>query len=70
METQEQKADKRLGELKQGVFFRLNFISAVTSKCLLVAVDGDNPCPRLISVEEKVTHATPSRPRFPNIVGR
>ena len=48
--------------MKQEIFSKLDFIAAVTSKCLLVSVEGGNPCPRLIRVEEDVTHtSTPSR---------
>jgi len=51
----ERKADTMLGEMRQEVFSRLDFIAAVTSKCLLVSVEGSNPCPRLIRVDEDVT---------------
>jgi len=62
MRTFELKAETALGDVKQEIFTRLDFIAALTSKCLLVSVQGDNPCPRLIRVDEDVTHSSaPSR---------
>ena len=57
----ELRADTMLGEMKE-IFSRLDFIAAVTSRCLLVSVEGDNPCPRLIRVDEDLTSTrTPSK---------
>lgn len=44
-----------LGDIGQEVFSKLDFISAVTSKCLLVSVEEQKPCPRLILVEEELS---------------
>ncbi|CAN0201907.1 unnamed protein product [Scytosiphon promiscuus] len=63
MRTFELKADEMLGEMRHTIFPKLDFIAAVTSRCLLVAVREGNPCPRLVRVEEDVTH-TPTRSRF------
>lgn len=58
----ERQADTMLGEMRQGIFSRLDFIAAVTSKCLLVSVEGSNPCPRLIRVDEGVIRVgTPAK---------
>lgn len=62
MRNFELQADSKLGEMEQEMFSKLDFVAAVTSKCLLVSVKWENPCPRLIRVEEDVVHAsTPSR---------
>lgn len=58
MEDFERTVDTMLDEMKQEIFSKLDFIAAVASKCLLVSIKGDNPCPRLISVEEDVTHTS------------
>lgn len=58
MESFEQKARSTLVEMKEEIFSKLDFIAAVTSKCLLVSVEGENPCPRLISVEEEAPHTS------------
>lgn len=52
-----------LGKMRQEVFSKLDFIAAVTSKCLLVSVEGEVPCPRFIRVEEDASQA-PTRSRF------
>ena len=62
MRNFELQADSKLGEMEQEIFSKLDFVAAVTSKCLLVSVKWENPCPRLVRVEEDVVHAsTPSR---------
>ena len=63
MEAFERKAETMLGEMRHECFSRLDFIAAVTSKCLLVSVEGKNPCPRLIRVDEDATR-TPTSSRF------
>lgn len=62
----ELKADANANALRQDlqeVFSRLDFIAAVTSKCLVVSVEGQTPCPRLIEVEEDASQA-PTQSRF------
>lgn len=51
------------GNMKQEIFSKLDFIAAVTSKCLLVSVEGQIPCPRFIEVEEDASQA-PTQSRF------
>lgn len=53
-----------LGEMRQKVFSRLDFIAAVTTKCLLVSVEDQRRCPRLIAVEEETSQAPLHRNRF------
>lgn len=50
-----------IGQMRQEVFSKLDFVAAVTSKCLSVAVEGQAPCPRLIQVFEEDTSQAPTR---------
>lgn len=62
--TFERRANAMLDGFKDEIFSRLDFIAAVTSKCLLVSVEGNNPCPRRIGVEQEdvpLRTTTPSR---------
>lgn len=45
----------QIQQLGQDISRKLDCIAAVTSKCLLVSVEKDIPCPRLIMVSEDVS---------------
>lgn len=45
----------QIQQLGQDISRKLDCIAAVTSKCLLVSVENDIPCPRLIMVSEDVS---------------
>lgn len=45
----------QIQKLGQDISRKLDCIAAVTSKCLLVSVEKDMPCPRLIMVSEDVS---------------
>ena len=50
----------QIQQLGQDISGKLDCIAAVTSKCLLVSVEKDIPCPRLIMVSEDVSPGSAS----------
>ncbi|CAM9310751.1 unnamed protein product [Laminaria digitata] len=52
----------QIQQLRQDTSRKLDCIAAITSKCLLVSVEKDIPCPRLIIVSEDVDVSPGSEP--------